>query len=143
MPFFIYQRIIHNIQMNRRRDRLIPLIITTIMYFFAYFLLYKLQTPEYVRLFILAAAILVLITCLLSIKWKISAHMVGIGGIVGMIIALYSQVTGNLNFYLFASIFVAGLVGASRLRLNVHNTRQVYIGLVIGLIPTLFIMLFF
>ena len=143
MPFFIYQRIIHNIQMNRRRDRLIPLIITTIMYFFAYFLLYKLQTPEFVRLFMLAAAIIVFITCLLSIKWKISAHMVGIGGLVGMIIALYSQVTGNLNFYLFTSIFVAGLVGASRLRLNVHNTRQVYIGLVIGLIPTLLIMLFF
>ena len=129
--------------MSRRRDRLIPLIITTVMYIFTYYLLYKLQTPEHVKLFILAAAILVLITCLLSIKWKISAHMVGIGGLVGMIIALYSKMSGNLNFYLFISIFIAGLVGASRLKLNAHNSRQVYIGLVIGLIPTLLIMLFF
>jgi len=143
MPFFIYQRIIQNIQMSRRRDRLIPLIITTVMYIFTYYLLYKLQTPEHVKLFILAAAILVLITCLISIKWKISAHMVGIGGLVGMIIALYSKMSGNLNFYLFISIFIAGLVGASRLKLNAHNSRQVYIGLVIGLIPTLLIMLFF
>ena len=141
IQFFVYQKVINNIQLDSNRQRVIPLIITTLLYYFSYYLLGKLQSPQIIQLFMLASTILVFLTFLISLKWKISAHMVGIGGLIGMIMALSFRLMINLQAYLMISIFVAGLLGYARLRLNAHGPIQVYSGLGIGVILVLLIII--
>ncbi len=74
--------------MENNRERLIPFFVTSVLYFFCYYLLKRLGAPQTILKFILLAASTVFILFLLSFKWKISAHMVGIGGLTGALIAV-------------------------------------------------------
>ncbi len=132
IPFFLYQKIILNIQMNHLRDRIIPLVITFLLYLFCYYLLKRIPIPDIYHAFIFGSTIVVFLALLITFKWKISAHMIGLGGIVGLIgfVSFYLRV--NLQFYLILAILAAGLTGFARLWLNAHNPAQVYAGFFLG-----------
>ena len=71
---------------------------------------------------------------LVNIFWKISAHMVGIGGLLGIMITISSRLQINLHYLLIALVLIAGLVAFSRLKLNEHNSAQIYCGFLLGLV---------
>lgn len=141
VPFFIFQKIIKNIYMENNKERLIPFFITSVLYFFAYYLLVRLGAPATVNVFILASACAVFILFLLSIRWKISAHMMGIGGLTGALIAISFRLNINLQEFILAAIFVSGILGYSRLTLKMHKPFEVYTGWLAGLIVTAIVIL--
>ena len=69
----------------------------------------------------------------INLKWKISAHMIGMGGLIGVIIGVSERLTLDLNATLIVLFVMAGFVGFSRLRLNAHNPFQVYLGFLVGM----------
>ena len=73
-----------------------------------------------------------LILFLLSFKWKISAHTLGIGGLTGALIAISFRLNVNLEYFIIATIIVSGIVGYSRLKLKTHEQYQIYIGWLTG-----------
>ena len=72
IPFFLFQKIIGNIEMSKRKERIIPLLITSLFYFFTYFIFVKVQVYLLLQLFILGAAITIFVTLIITVKWKIS-----------------------------------------------------------------------
>lgn len=136
VPFYIFQKIIKNIYMDNNKERLIPFFITSVLYFFAYYLLVRLGAPVTINVFILASAIAVFVLFLLSIKWKVSAHMLGIGGLTGALIAISFRLDINLIYFILAAIIVSGTLGYSRLKLEKHNQFEVYFGWLAGLLVT-------
>jgi hypothetical protein len=88
--------------------------------------------PIFIQAFQLASALAVIVTLLITIKWKVSAHLVGIGGIIGLILVLTVFYHINLFFYLVISLILAGWVAFARLSLDAHTPGQVYIGLAVG-----------
>lgn len=136
VPFFLFQKIIKSIYMDNNKERLIPFFITSVLYFFAYYLLVRLGAPTTINVFILASAIAVFILFLLSIKWKISAHMLGIGGLTGALIVISFRLDINLIYFILAAIFVSGALGYSRLKLEKHNQFEIYFGWLTGLLVT-------
>jgi hypothetical protein len=132
VPFFIFQKIIKNLQMENNKERLIPFFVTFVLYFFCYYLLLRLGAPQTITKFILAAASSVMILLLLSFKWKISAHSIGIGGLTGALIAVSFRLNVNLEHYIIAAVIVSGIVGYSRLKLKTHEQYQIYIGWLTG-----------
>jgi hypothetical protein len=134
IPFFIYQKMIFSFQLPEKRERYIPLGVTLLLYFFCYMLLRRVPIPPLYHAFCFASIIAVIITLAITLKWKISLHMVGLGGLTGLIAFLIFTMRINLEFYLIFSIMAAGLTGSARLLLEAHKPSQLYAGFIVGLV---------
>jgi hypothetical protein len=143
VPFFIFQKIIKNVQMENNRERLVPFFITSALYFFGYFLLVRLGAPQTITKFILAATTSAVILFLYSFKWKISAHLVGIGGLTGALIAISFRLNVNMEYYIIAAILLSGIIGYSRLKLKTHKPFHIYVGWITGCLVSILVVSFF
>ena len=84
----------------------------------------------------------ILINLMIINKWKISSHMIGIGGITGLIFALSFRLQVLPIIYMISVFLISGLVGYSRLKLNAHNPAQLYSGYLMSFFITFMIVLF-
>ena len=132
IPFLLYQRVIMNIEMGSRRDRYMPLFVSLIMYALCYYMIRRISIPNLYYLFILSSLFALVATMIISIKYRISMHMVGAGGLVALIgfLAFYLKV--DLQFYFGISVLMAGLTGTARIILNAHKPDEVYAGFITG-----------
>jgi len=143
LPFFIHSNIISSWTINSRRERIIPLMITTILYSASSFIIFRFPIPFFLKSFILAATFLALMATVINFWWKVSLHSVGSGAIIGMVLILSFKMNTPLMWYLISVIIAGGLVLSSRLRLNFHSPQQVWFGFLTGFLGlTLFMMLF-
>lgn len=72
------------------------------------------------------------ISLIITTRWKISIHMLGIGGVIGAIIGISQRFQFDHSLLLMGLILFAGLIGFARLKTNSHNYRQVYAGFILG-----------
>jgi hypothetical protein len=132
IPLFYRLHLIKSIQMHSHRERIIPMAFTLIPYIFSYYFLNRLPIVEEIPGFMLGASITIALVLIISVWWKISIHMVGIGGITGLFFALSIRFYADVTWLLVAAVLIAGLVAWSRLSLNAHKPAQVYLGFAIG-----------
>lgn len=127
--------LVKNYALYNKSDRSLPYIAT----FFAYCLLtYYFSSAKLYTWFIamlVAPTLLTVIAAIINIRWKISAHMIGIGGLIGCTLSVCYNVKGLNPYILFIILFIlAGCLGVSRLILKRHTPAQVYAGFLTGLI---------
>ena len=132
VPLFLYFKIIKNIEMESPSQRIIPLVITTTLYICTYYVMRKMPVP-FINMFILASSLCVLLNTIILLFWKISSHLIGIGGIVGLMAGLIFRLDANIPYLFIIIVLIAGLIGASRLKLEAHTPAQVYAGFFLGL----------
>jgi len=137
LPMLKSQSLISDYSLTKRNERILPLILAVIFYALGFYLLMKFPIIRVIAYLQLAAIISIFLIVLISLKWKISIHMSGIGGFLGMILALSILYGGSMRIYFIGGIIVAGLLGYSRLKLNLHTSKQVYAGLSLGFIVVL------
>ncbi len=133
IPLLMYQRAAFDIRMTGKKERMIPLFITTVLYGFCYLLIRRVPIPASVHAFVLGCAFSVALVSVISVKWKISAHMAGAGGVTGLLLYLSFVHHVNLLLYLILAVVISGVAGYSRLRLEEHDEAQVYVGYLTGL----------
>ncbi len=131
---------IKTLEMESTKERVIPYLSTSVYFFALFYLFHTAHLPKTFNVLILGAAISILLTLFINFKWKISAHSIGIGGIIGAIIGISYRLHIDLQFLLFIVIALSGLVGYARLKLNVHSPAQVYTGFLLGFLVELFLM---
>lgn len=141
LPVLYYQKFISSYQIPKRSERLIPLLLTVIFYYFGYYILNRLGAPKLVQHYIFAAFVSVLIAAAINFKYKISTHMIGIGGLIGLISILGFLYNINLSYILMVLILIAGITGTARLYLNAHSQSQVYSGFLLGFVATFAVIL--
>lgn len=134
---------IKSLEMESNEERIIPYSGTALYYFSLYYLFYNAEFPNIFKILILGAAISIVLTLLINFKWKISAHMIGIGGVAGAALGIVYRLQIDLHFILMIVILVSGLVGYARLKLYAHNSAQVYVGFLLGFLMELFLMIFY
>lgn len=132
IPLFLYSGLAKNIHFSEKRERLVPLYITLVFYLAAYFLIKKLPVSSVYQKFLFASCMSILFLLATSYFYKISAHMVGWGGIVGLVLTLSLRFDADLMLYLVIAILLSGLAGFARLRMDAHTPLQVYLGFSIG-----------
>ncbi len=125
---------IPNLTLSNQKDRTFPLFITALFYFGLFYLLMDINIWNSVKLFIIGGAVSILITTLINLKYKISAHMVGLGGVLGILISISYLIKFDMTPYYITTIILAGLVGFARLLLDEHKPAQLYLGFFLGLI---------
>ena len=124
---------VSSLEMSNHKERSLPLFKTVIWMSFGYYLLQNLlfYTPI-LKAELLGAIIIILIAAIVSKFWKISLHLMGIGGIVGVFIALQIM-HGDFLYLLLFFILLSGLLGVARIKQKAHNHAQVYVGFLVGL----------
>jgi len=141
IPFYLYFRMIRQISIPEKHERLIPMIITLVAYLGAWFLIRRLPVSQLYGRFLLGACLSLLIVVAVSFYWKISLHMTGLGGLVGLVLALSRKLGVELMVVLLLLIILSGLAGFARLQLNAHSKSQVLAGFLIGLTVVYFLIL--
>lgn len=125
-------KLITNMELHKREERFLPFLATLFFYGITYGFLRKSFLPEIVFV-ALSGTLLVLVTVIIiSLSFKISIHLSGIGGILGLLIGSYFA-SGGFNPWLTAAIVLAcGLTAWSRLYLEAHKPSEVYVGFCCG-----------
>ena len=134
IPALYFLNMVQKITIDERRQRIIPLFFTSLSFYMAYFLIVKFSPIQLVNLFLLASVIVGFIILLISILWKVSIHMSGIGGITALIGILSVAYSADLAIYLSISLLMGGFIAAARLALNSHTILQLIAGYIVGLI---------
>ena len=138
---------IDDIQVKDHHQRIGPYLVTGMLYLWVYYNFSKTgQLPPAYVSFMLGAVIALFLAFIINNFSKISAHAVGMGGLVGMVIISmlwfsYGTFTLELSsgpleismlHLLMAVIVAAGAVGTARLLLKAHEPSDVFGGYFIG-----------
>ncbi len=134
MPFLVNRKFIGSWSMLDKKDRVIPLIISTILYGVTAFIIFRFSVPSLLKSFFLGTAVLSLTVTVINFRWKISLHSIGAGMLLAIVLNLSFKMYTPLLWYLIPVIFTAGLMLSSRLQLKHSNSAQVWIGFASGLI---------
>jgi hypothetical protein len=140
--FILYKRgLIKTLNMDDKEERTFPLLVTSIFYFLMYYIVWQSNLDEIYNLLFMGSALLIVLALIISFFWKISMHMIGVGGMLGALIGLSQAAYVDLAYYVVLVTLVCGLVGFARLKLKAHTPAQVYAGFSAGFLLMLFLFL--
>lgn len=139
--YYLYRSgYVNSLQLNTLADRRLPYFLSALIYFVtAYLFTFQMQglstlAPE-IGIIIGSIAVSILFVGLISLSWQISAHGVGIGGVVGVIGSLMLKFgLTDLFIPFLLLVMLSGFAASARLRLNAHTPAQVGAGLALGLL---------
>lgn len=132
LPLLYQFKVIKSFNMQTSRERLWPIIFTALFNFLGLWLLKKMGLSGVLQNFILGTLVALFVAGVISVFWKISLHMMGIGGVTGVILALGLRYNLDIAFLFSGLVLASGLTGASRLYLGAHTPAQIYVGYFIG-----------
>ncbi|MBT3385625.1 MAG: PAP2 family protein [Prolixibacteraceae bacterium] len=121
-----------DISLDNSRDRIIPLLFSSVYYYLGYLLMNKMNAFPVFKIFLIASVIVIIALLMISFKWKISNHMAALGGLTGTLFALSFKTGINPLLAVVLAIFISGLVGTARLLLNKHKLWQLIAGYFLG-----------
>lgn len=127
-----YLKRIPDLTLSRQPDRTYPYIMTSLFYFGLFYLMMDVSIWGVIKLFVAGGGLVVLLTALVNLRYKISAHMAGLGGLLGVIISVSYLIQFDLTLYYIILVLVAGVTGAARLVLREHRPAQLYLGFALG-----------
>jgi hypothetical protein len=135
---------ISSMEMDQQRERNWPLLQAAVIYATCAYALNMRAVPEFIELFLIGATISMVVALLINLKWKISLHMIGAGGLCGGIAGelIFGQMGGGAGI-LATCFFLTGALGSARLFLDSHTPMQVLAGFLAGFAIELAMMGFF
>ena len=125
--------LISDLSLKVRKERFYPYFITLLSYSAMVIFYYKAQMPTWFITMMAGSIAIMIIAILITLVWKISAHMFGVGGLVGGVMSVCYYVEHSNRYWLFIGLFIlAGSGGTSRLILKRHTLAQVIAGFLLG-----------
>lgn len=132
--YFLRSGLIESLHMHTAKERSLPFLSIIVFHLSTFYIFSRVPVPSLFLDLILGAALSVAIAFVINLKWKVSIHMLGMGGIVGTIIGLALRYQVDVVSLVMALTVLSGLVGFARLKLNAHTPLQVYVGFVLGVL---------
>ncbi|AMC11628.1 hypothetical protein Lupro_10280 [Lutibacter profundi] len=121
--------------METIEERKFPTLLFISICIFLGYWLFKSSIVNILSLFYFGYGLGLIISYLfLYLKFKISLHTAAIGGLIGFLICFSYYYKINLIVILSILFIISGLIATSRLRLQVHNPREVYLGYIFGIL---------
>lgn len=128
---------ISSIYLNRREDRIYPIIFALIFQVANYYFVTRAQLPGPYLYFLISGIFSLLIILIITYYWKVSLHMAGVGGVCGAFFALAVIWPVDLRLLMACFFLMAGITGSSRLFLKAHDSAQLAVGFFLGFLPQL------
>lgn len=126
-------KLISDLSLKVRKERFYPYFITLLSYSAMVVYYYKAHMPGWFIMMMAGSIAIMVIAILITLFWKISAHMFGVGGLIGGVMSVCYYVEHSNPYWLFIGLFLlAGSIGTSRLILKRHTLSQVIAGFILG-----------
>ncbi len=127
-------------ELSERKKRYVPILLTIISYVFCLLMMRKLNIPWYMTGIIFVSLVISIICILVNLKWKLSEHMAGMGGIIGGLVSFSALFSYNPVVWLCLFILIADILGSARIVLGHHTLGEVLSGFVVGLVCSFLIL---
>ena len=127
-------------ELSERKKRYVPILLTIISYVFCLLMMRKLNIPWYMTGIIFVSLVISIICILVNLKWKLSEHMAGMGGIIGGLVSFSALFSYNPVVWLCLFILIAGILGSARIVLGHYTLGEVLSGFVVGLVCSFLIL---
>ena len=123
---------IDSLEMPKKEERFLPILFASIWMILGFYFMKEIFSyAPIMKSIYLGAIYVMIISLLITKKWKISLHMLAIGGATGVFIMLEFLFGQNLMLLLI-TILISGILGFSRLSLKAHSLNQIYAGFIVG-----------
>ena len=123
---------IESLEIRKKEERFLPLLLSVIWMTIGFLYLKEiLNYTPIIKSIYLGAIYIVILSLFITRFWKISLHMLAIGGATGVLLTLELLFSQNTTFLLLFILFSGGL-GFSRYSLKAHSLKQVYAGFLLG-----------
>ena len=131
---------VQSVTMVKRKERIMPFFFMAVIYTGIIFMLssqQRISLDDNLLKFLIITDALVLVSFITTLIFKVSVHSLAVWGVIGILLPLNKiSEDGSLFYPLMISFIVAGLVMASRLRLQVHSSREVWSGAILGIVTS-------
>ncbi|MEO6730486.1 MAG: hypothetical protein ABIN01_04670 [Ferruginibacter sp.] len=126
---------IDSLFLKTQRDRIIPYIASSTFFFWTQYVLREQSyVPRILVAFMFGVFISASAALIANIYYKISMHAIGMGGVVGLFLIIMKQNTMLMTWPLSLCFLLTGLVCTSRLIISDHRPKEIYAGLILGLV---------
>lgn len=132
-----------NFRIEEQRERILPLMIGAICYMLCAVTIGRIESADFLRKFMVAAGCCELMCALVTMRWKISLHLTGMGSAVALLVVMNLLALPRMFVPLLVTIGASGLLASARLYLGRHTPLQVAAGFVGGFVLTLVALFFF
>ncbi len=120
---------------SKREQRTLPYAFSLLAYvFWTVFMWKTLQLPMFIVAMGIGTALSILLIALINTKWKISAHLSGVGGFAGGLFGISYQMAYNPVVFIIAIFSISALVAISRIELKAHTPMQTLAGFSLGFV---------
>ncbi len=140
LSVFILHRagLIESLDLNRRKDRPYPYIITLFYLIITYIMLLGPGLPSLIYAALMGGIVAFFGLALMTLLWKVSAHLCAYAGMVGAISGLFVHTRFPLQDFLVAMVLIGGLLASARLKLGAHSLSELALGTAWGFFCSFF-----
>lgn len=140
--FLKNRKIISSLEMSSNKERRLPYLLTTLVYVFTFFFLREVNFPYiYLTFFRSICISLILLFFSAVVNYKLSSHMVGMGGLCGILSVMAIGFSVDIAWWLYIAVFASGLLGSARIYMGAHTVLQLFFGFVLGFSTQFFLIL--
>jgi membrane-associated phospholipid phosphatase len=131
----IRQGVVSDLQIADSGERTMPYIYTLFGFaFWSYLMISILHAPLFIDFITIGATIAIGLIAIINRRWKISAHLTGLGGLTGGVLCYYMGVSSMPSWGLVAFLFVlSAILMYARVGLHAHTPAQVSAGWLLGI----------
>ena len=129
--FRLFKKWTH-LELSHREHRHMPYVVALLSYTACLVIMTRINAAMFFRGVVMAALVSQIICVIINVWWKVSTHMVGIGGLVGALNAFSILFFYNPVWPVCVLLLLSGVLGTSRIILRQHSLAQVLTGFGIG-----------
>ncbi len=133
---YLYRRVsgLASYQLRHRHHRLWPYLVCQLCYVSYLKVMHDLRLPHFMNGIIVASLLIQGVCLLITMRWKISMHAAGAGGIIGALVAYGFIFFFNPVWWVCGAIILDGMVMTSRFFLRQHSLWLVLAGTLVGVV---------
>ena len=127
---------VKSVLLHTQQDRIGPYLANMIFYFWMarVFFNFKPELTPVLASFMTGVFLTTAVALIANIFSKISMHAIGCGGMLGIFIIIMKSNSMLMTWPLSLALLITGLVCTSRLIVSDHTQKDIYLGLIIGLV---------
>ena len=122
--------------LHTQQDRIGPYLANMIFYFWMarVFFNFRPELTPVLATFMTGVFLTTAVALIANIFYKISMHAIGCGGMLGIFIIIMNSNSMLMTWPLSIALLITGIVCTSRLMVSNHTQKEIYMGLVVGLV---------
>ena len=125
---------VSSFQLKTQRDRIIPYVVCMIYYWWMWYVLHNQSFPREFTILSFAIFLASIAGLMANISMKVSMHSIAAGIMVAFVIMLGFSQDISFGIYISLAILLTGVICTSRLIASDHTSKEIYGGLLIGIL---------